>query len=310
MLRVKKAIGMSLLILFFTACAGDPPKPTPVHLSAGAEQIKQGGVYYQKGCYKRALEHYLRAYELCTAADQSEGAAMSLNNIGSVFRAMGNPADAISFYSKSRLVYEKSGDREKLAQVLSNTAAALIDLGRLSPAEALLNRASELQAASDERSRGALLTNRGILLMRKGRHGEAGELLKKALGGPADAGSPGAAGANFALGNLMMTTGNFSDALRYFEAALKADRRNGFYKGIADDLAQLGHASRALGDDSAAADFWERSLHVYALLGLTGRRDELAGLLRALPRKDGSGEVTAFFLDRWGKGKQLESPCE
>jgi len=74
------------LILFFLfgliACAGgNAEKKSPEHLGSGTKALKKGIDKYQKGCYKNALDHFLKANEFFTAYDQQEGFSMSLNNM-------------------------------------------------------------------------------------------------------------------------------------------------------------------------------------------------------------------------------------
>ena len=307
--RGAAALGLSLLV----ACAGDPPKATPIHLRAGTEQIKSGNAFYQKGCYKRALEHYSRAHELYTAADQPEGVAMSLNNIGSAYRAQGESRLSLSYFSDAAGYYRRVEDGAGLRQVLSNRAAALIDLGDLTGAGGVLEEAGRIQDKGAVRPFLPLLINKGILLTRMGRYGEAQEALEGALA-RTDPDSPAEqAVVHFALGNLLSETKRYAQAVRHFEAALKADRTSGFYKGIADDLTALGRASRALERHSEAVDYFERSIKIYSLLGLKRERDETSGLLKSACSEAGekcSSELTGFFVDRWSEGKRMGNPCE
>ncbi len=315
MARFKKILlTLSFVIPFLLAsCAGDPPKTTPVHLRAGTEQVKSGNAFYQRGCYSRALEHYFRAHELYAAADQPEGVAMSMNNIGSAYRALGDSRSALSFFDQAAGFYRRADDGTGLRQVLSNRAAALIDLGDLAGANLLLEEAGRVQAGQSDKPFIPVLMNRGILLTKMGKYGEAEQALKEALtlsgsGTPAEQ-----APVYFAMGNLMAETKRYPEAVGQFSAALKADRASGFYKGIADDLAALGRASRALGKNAEAADYFDRSLKIYSLLGLKREQEEAAGLLKKACSDSGvkcPGGVTDFFVDRWTAGKRLENPCE
>ena len=317
-----KSFSLVFLSCLLCACAGELPRTGPAHLRAGTEQIVKGNAFYQKGCYKTAFERFMRAHELYTASDQTDGIAMSLNNIGSVYRALGDPGGAMVFYSEAERLYKRAGDQAALRQVLSNEAAALIDAGDLGGAEDFLNRAEQIQGA-DQKDRAPLLTNRGILLTRKGQYKEAEALLREALvvagssGVKAGEGTndssllTGAAATHFALGNLMMDTKRYKEAIEQFNEALALDRQSGFYRGIADDLARLGHLARVQGDEASAYDYWARSLKIYTLIGLERDRIEISNLLKTLPQPaKGAGDANAFFLERWEKGKKLENPCE
>jgi hypothetical protein len=72
----------------FGCAGGNAVKKKPEHIVSGMKEIQKGTTWYQKGCYKRSLEHFFRAHELFAASDQLDGVAMSMNNIGNIYRIM------------------------------------------------------------------------------------------------------------------------------------------------------------------------------------------------------------------------------
>jgi tetratricopeptide (TPR) repeat protein len=300
-----------MVFVLTLSCTADLPRTAPVHLSAGAEQIKKGNNLYQKGCYKGALEHFFRAHELYAVSDQQSGIAMSMNNIGSVYRALGDASGALVFFEEAALLYENAGDKAGQRQALSNRAAAMIDLGELAGAEEILNQASLIRTSTDTGPFVPIRKNRGILLKKKGQFKESEQVLREALAGSALYGLSETAALEYALGDLMLETGRAHEAAGHFQAALNADRQSGFYKGIADDLARLAEVAWQMKEEPVAIHYWKRSIHVYAMLGMNRERDETLGRLQSALKKTGKQDaVTAIFIKRWEDGKRLENPCE
>ncbi len=120
------------------ACAGEPVKPQPSHITGWATQVAKGNESYKKGCYNLAYEYFMRGYELSSASDQQAGTAVCLNNIGNIYRALGDPESSLDFFDEAQSVYVHLADRAGLRQVLSNKAAALISLNRFEQAEKAL----------------------------------------------------------------------------------------------------------------------------------------------------------------------------
>ncbi len=123
-------IGIALIfVLFLASCGGTKEVIVPEHISAGSVQTDKGMPFYERGCYARALDHFYRANELYTAIGDSRGMAMSANNIGVVYRAMGEAAAAIPFFEDALRMYRSLGNQEDVRQTLSNLAAAQVDTG-------------------------------------------------------------------------------------------------------------------------------------------------------------------------------------
>ena len=121
----------------------------------------------------------------------------------------------------------------------------------------------------------------------------------------------GAAAANYAMGDLLLGTARYKEAVPYFERALESDRKAGFYKGIADDLTALGRCSAGLRDDASAVSYWEQSVRIYALLGMEEKVRATMGLLdEAAKRSNRDVALTRALVDRWLKGDMTDSLCE
>lgn len=300
-----------LFALFWFACAGgNSAKKIPEHITAGMKEMTKGIARYNKGCYKDSLEYFFRAHELFVASDQLSGVAMSLNNIGNVYRITGDFESALLFFDEAFAIYSDMGDPLGGVQVLSNKVAALIDDGRLEKAEKVLNTAEEM-AEKNRILFGPLLSNRGILLIKKAQYRGAEELMQMVLANTDPENLSEFATVNFAFGNLMLETQRYEKAIDFFKTALKADRLSGFNKNIADDLAAIGSACLKLGKDELAVNFLKRSVEIYALIGNHKKVQNIMEKLEKVSEKTGIDlSITKHFVNRWLEGKALESPCE
>ncbi len=293
------------------ACAGgNSTKKKPEHTPASMKATTKGIVRYNQGCYQHALDYFLKAHELFSASDQLSGVAMSLNNIGNVYRIMGDTKSAVLFFEESFKIYTDIGDHKGAVQVLSNKAAALIGGGRLAEAAESLDTAEAL-ANKKGISYSPLLNNRGVLLTKSKDYTQAEKILKKALAGTDSADLPAFATVNFALGKLMLESQRYEDAIGFLEPALTADRSTGFYKGIADDLAAIGTAYLNLDNKEAGVNYLKRSIKIYALIGSVKKVEEILYDLENISKTSGYDvSVALHFVNQWIEGNTLESFCK
>ncbi len=309
----KPSIWVLIVLSFFlvSCLAGKPVKHIPRHLSAGGKQMKKGLEWYQKGCYRKSLEYFFRAYELYSASDVLDGVAMSLNNIGSIYRITGNYEEAVSFFDEAYAIYSDLNNQKGAVKALSNKAATFIRMENLDKAEQVIEEALHLQPAKS--NKGLLipvLQNKGVLLTKRGSYEAAEEVLATCLN-QADRLDPmGMASLHFAFGNLMLKTGRPADAIASFEKALSIDRELGFHKGMADDLFSMGQAYIRLGKDEEAAKSLKRSVKIFALIDQASEVRETMKHLKEAAQKAGIDiSVTEAFIERWGQGRLYESPC-
>lgn len=298
------------MVVFLMGCAGGKTdRKKPEHLTSGMREVKKGIVWHQKGCYYRALEHFFKAHEFFSASDQISGVALSLNNIGNVYRATGDINGALLLYKEATDIYMALDDKPGMAQTLSNLAATMIDAKRYNEAESVLNQADRVASGFNSPFLPAM-KNRGILLAREKDFAEAEKILLQVndLTDPADL--PGVAAINSALGHLMINTGRHENAIRYLTAALDADRTSGFYGELAADLTALGAVYEHMEKYQKAADFYKRALKIYALMENPEKIAAVRSSLESLSREKGIDlSVTKHFVDRWQNGNAYIHPC-
>ena len=300
-----------LSLVFFACATGKPEKHIPRHLSAGGKQMQNGLAWYEKGCYRRSLEYFFRAYELYSASDMLDGVAMSLNNLGTIYRITGNYEEAVSFFDEAHGIYLDSNNQEGAVKALSNKAAVLIHMGNLDKAEQVIEEA--LQGLAAKRNKALLipvLQNKGVLLTKRGAYEAAEDVFATCLNQAERLDPMAKASLHFAFGNLMLRSGRPADAIASLEKALSIDRELGFYKGMADDLFSMGQAYIKLGKDEEAAKSLKRSVKIFALIDQAGQVQETMKHLKQAAQKGGVDiSVTEAFVERWRQGGLYESPC-
>ena len=306
-----RVIIVPVLLLFACASRG-PRQESPPHLISGAREMQRGLGWYQKGCYEKSLEYLFRAYDLYSASDVLDGVAMSLNNIGTIFRIIGEYEKAISFLDESYAIYSELDNQEGALRALSNKSAALIDAGELDEAEKLLQSAiQQVPPGGSSRLLAPLLQNQGVLLTKRESFDAAEEVLLRCLNQTEGLDPLGTASLHFAFGNLMLKTDRPSEAIASFEKALSMDRDLGFYNGIADDLFSMGEAYLKLGEEENAVGVWKRSAKIYALIDQAADLQRTMEYLRETAQRTGADiSVTEAFVERWREGGLYESPCE
>jgi len=310
---MKKGHIAAVLLLSFllSACAGAAvEKRSETSMQRGMKELSKGTDKYQQGCYHQALKQFYRAHDILAAADQQQGVATSMNNIGTVYRAMGDFKSARLFFEESYRIYDDIGGHGGAIQALSNQAAALIDADRLAAAEKLLGQA-EKRALKYGQPLGKIWINQGVLLIKKSQYRQAEEVLNRALEGTPPVKLSEQANANFALGGLMVKTGRPEQALAYYRASLAADREAGFYRGTADNLAALGAVCLSLNLYEPAVKYLKRGVKIYALLG---NIEKVAETMENLTAAAGKAEidisVTRHFVEKWLEGEVQVSPCD
>jgi tetratricopeptide (TPR) repeat protein len=233
---------------------------------------------------------------------------MSMNNIGNVYRFIGDPDSARLFFDEAVDIYLTLGDNRGAAQALSNQAALLIDQDMLEQAQAVLDRAEKIKGNATPDV--GLLNNRGVLLIKQNAYEQAESVLNQGLKRVSSDEPLQAATLHFALGRLMQATGRYDAARMHFEKALALDREQGFHKGIADDLAALGSLCFQQLQYAAATGYLERSIKIYALIENKAMVEAtLKKLEDAAAKAEVDIRVTRLFVERWSAGKILENPC-
>lgn len=314
MKTMKKHLYASVAVVFFGfwGCvgAGSYSGNADAGRIIGDAEISRGAALYKKGCYGQALNQFQKAYELAVSMDQQEIAAMSLNNMGNIYRRTGDPESAVLFFEAAYDSYCRTGDSNGMIQAVSNKAAALIDAGFPNAAEKELE-AAEKMAAAEQIVFAPLSRNRAVLLMRRSDYSGAESLLRTTLSRISKEDVSELAATNFALGNLMLETEQHQQALEFFQEALAADRENRCSSGMAQSLAKLAVTSLLLDKPARAFEYFQRSVMMYALMGDREKVVDMIEKMEDLSQENGRElTLTVHFVERWLAGETVQPYCD
>ena len=299
-----------LLVMGTAACSGsrrlgvqDAPR-----LAAGTAALQKADEWYRKGCYPKALVHYRRAYPELVAGDHLQEMAICLNNIGNVYLRSGKPESALVFFNEAlQIPVAATGTRR---QALINKATALIGLKRYDDAGAAITDARTIgsQAGADI---APLLATDALLQIHRGDNDAVRALLAQALTAVGSQDTATKAVIQYTLGHLYRSSGALDTGFTHFEKALEADRRQEYYRGMADDLKAMGDIRAAQRRHRESAGFYKRSIALYALIDAAAEAEALKADLSQMAAASGQTiDATLYFVDDWLGNPSFNGPCE
>jgi tetratricopeptide (TPR) repeat protein len=98
----------------------------------------------------QALHYHKMALQVFRDSSDSVGMAISLNNIGNVYRYRKEYAEAISNYQQSLAIKESKGSKKSIGIAADNIGQAFLELGDFGNAEAYFKRAIDIQTATGD----------------------------------------------------------------------------------------------------------------------------------------------------------------
>lgn len=309
MTRFTYSLLLSILLLVFS-CGGSSVRKDPAPSHPAMKQLQKGLAWYQRGCFQQSLEAFTKAHELFTASDRLPDVAMSLNNIGNVYRYIGDSQSALLFFQEAYEIYSRLDNLEGVIQALSNQAAIHIQDDRLDEAAAVI-QTTEKMAESSGKILVHVLNNKGILLTRQHRYDEAETILMQALETTASENIHTYATVCSSLGNLMFEKADYDKALAFYEKALFYDRQSEFHPGLADNLNAVGRVYLQQEKYDQAVAYFQRSIKIYALFGNSEQVSYIMNILEeTATRSNTDVTLTRYFVEKWSKGEILAHPCQ
>ncbi|MBN1877919.1 MAG: CHAT domain-containing protein [Anaerolineae bacterium] len=106
--------------------------------------INIGNVYYALNQYADALQYYRQALAQAAAPADPALEATLYNNMGEIFRATGDTEQALLYYERARAAYDKTGNAAGQALVEHNLGALYYERGAYADAEKAFQTARQL----------------------------------------------------------------------------------------------------------------------------------------------------------------------
>jgi CHAT domain-containing protein/tetratricopeptide (TPR) repeat protein len=178
---LKTLMGTTLLML--VAMAPSAAQQTDLNTI-----YKRIGELYDAGDYPAALaeaERYEAAVKARFGVNRADYGA-ALNNLGMVYEAQGNYADAEGLYKRALAIYEKARGAEHpdVAQVLNHLAIVYYDQGKYTDAEGLYKRALSIREKALRAGHPDIaqtINNLALVYQEQGKYADAEGLYKRAL---------------------------------------------------------------------------------------------------------------------------------
>ncbi len=269
-----------------------------VEVARGSGSLKQesealttlGAAHFYSGNYQMALDTWMESVEILEiresqAADSllREGLmdqrALLLNNIGVVYKTMGEYDKAIDFYQQNLKIQEAAGNLLKMAWARANIAnvyfAFEIDFEKAleyyQVSLELFLRYTAEQPDDPQGTRGLAQTflNMGIVYKELNDFGKALENFRKALEYFTEIDDRAfIARTQKNIGFVYMEGGNYEEALLAVRTSLEYNREIGQRKEVAEDLKNIGKIYYRMRNYTQALDYMNQSLEISRELDL------------------------------------------
>ncbi|HKG22339.1 MAG TPA: CHAT domain-containing protein, partial [Blastocatellia bacterium] len=201
------------------------------------------------------------------------GEAASLNNFGTLSDALGEPQQALQYYSQSLAIIDSFSNpsRDKLgrkATTLGNIGYAYMALGEFDRAVEYSSRALDLaKQLGDTRTQAQSLLNLGDAYFEMGHTQEAMERYNLALPIAVDLQDIWKQGYILtSRGRAYAKMGNYTQAMADYNQAYELQKSNENLFGQADILNKRGQAYAALGSRELALEQYRRALALWQIL--------------------------------------------
>ncbi len=139
-----------------------------------------GSIYYEKGEYKKAIEHYTSLLKISEKIGDKMATAMAYGNLGVIYYELGEYIKALNYYQKDLKLSKEMGDKRGIGISMGNIGTIYRELGEYEKAvecfEKDLKIAEEL---GDKFSVGTALNNLGLVYYDRGDFEKALEFFMK-----------------------------------------------------------------------------------------------------------------------------------
>jgi tetratricopeptide (TPR) repeat protein len=222
-----------------------------------------------RGLWRDQIMWITRGIDICQRSDNHKDEASLLNNIGLVYRGLGQPEKALAFYNRALPISEEVGDRAGQATTLNNIGGVYDGLGQPEKALAFFNRALPIwEEVGDRAGQATTLNNIGSVYNGLGQREKALEFFNRALPIREEVGDrAGQAATLNNIGLVYRGLGQRKKALEFYNRALPIWEEVGDRAGQAATLNNIGFVYDGLGQPEKALEFYNRALPISEEVG-------------------------------------------
>jgi len=222
-----------------------------------------GSVFHQRGDFDKALEWFMKSLEIAKSLGRKDREAAALNNVGEVLKDSGEIQEALTYFMRASEAMKAMGDEktdgvEIEPNVLVNIGESFLALGETENASSYLELALDsAEAVEDAGTQARTLKALAHVAKRRGSVKDAQDLFSRALEIAQSSGQVLIASeAMTENAELLIETGNLTEALRLLELALETTGNAGAKRNVPECYRLRSLAREYLGDiASALADY-------------------------------------------------------
>ena len=191
------------------------------------------------------------------------------NNMGGVYRAIGQPQLALALFKQALPIHQEAGDRVGEATTLANMGAVYCTIGQPQQALDLFKQALPIRQEVGDRAReAATLSNMSLVYSAIGQPQQALDLYHQALPIHQEVGDRAREAAILAnMGTVYRDIGQPQQALTLFNQALPIIKEVGDRAGQASTLNNMGNVYRDIGQPQQALDYFKETLPIRQEVG-------------------------------------------
>ncbi len=232
-----------------------------------------GAIEYYKSDFYSAIAYYDKALTECYKIDSKKGIARTANNIGIMYKVLGNYNKSLEYNQQSLKIKQEMKDSVGIVISLLNRASLFFELNKFEEAIIHCEEALELSIICSNENTSKLLNVIGVSYTELGNYSKASEFLKKAYEINKENNMQKQMAINLHnLGSNNTEWGKYDQAMQYYSEALQIKRKIGGQRGIAKTEMGIGVLYYEMGDYNkcvnylvSAEDFYSESEQIFEL---------------------------------------------
>ena len=238
------------------------PKHVEALLAVGRVEIKRGNPQV-------SLESLTRALNLAIELGNEEEKATIQSSIGTAYRRLNKPGEAIRYYNESLEIKRRLGQKAGIATTLNDLATLYLHQGSTDDALKRYNEALQLwREIGDTKSISGTLLGIGTSYLVRGQYDAALKRYKESLQIYRELGDVNnEALCSNNIGKVYFQKAQYEDALTYYQRALELRQKSNVPGDIALTLLNLGESSARMGRYEDAFTHYRRALELYRSSG-------------------------------------------
>ncbi len=227
-----------------------------------------GQYYLEDERYQDALQYFNKALSLKFEKDQSSYTAVTYNDIGYTYGAMGSLDKQVDWYLKAIRLYEKNHDAAGMAQTVSNLSATYTQLGNLDNALLFAHAAISIREKSgDVNGLSISCNNLSQIYLRADSLEQAIRYQALGLKYAEQSGVKlRMANSYISMALLLNKQKNNREALLYEKKAIEILKELNDLNALSRRYIAVGILSKATGDSLGALDYYQKAYDLSAKL--------------------------------------------